>query len=353
MTRANRRTSLRSGVAVVAALGFVAGAHAEEGKWSLQIEPIFMDAYGHDQHVLTIHRTNADSTEVDSTAVNLDTESGPAFRFQAQRNRETWSWGFDFLWYQTSQDVADQSVAAGGSVAEVVFETADRRFTSPGRNDTGDPQVPDPQNQPLFYGVLGDTSVATWTLDVYAARTLAESSDSRLDLRFGLRNADFDNDYRAVIGVRDVVGTRLDASSNYSRMMGPVIGLDAEVRFGRHHLEGYFGQSLIFGEAELTSVQGDYVGDFRAFSGPVEDIPDPLSREVFHVIQDVAFPVTDFRIKWTYDVGERLSLGAGIDTSVWWDVMVPPGIVPGGSAQTLHENTIAFFGLSGVVSYTF
>jgi hypothetical protein len=332
--------AVRPVLAVTVALGVGSASHAEEGKWSFKLEPMYMSAYGHDQHVLTIHEIDLDATPPrdDKTAVRIDTDDDFAYRGEVQYNRGQWGLGLDFFMFLTSQSAEDRAAAAhgpSGPLDEVAFEVADRRFTS------SDP------SEVLFYGVLEDTDLEVWTLDLYAKRTLAEKPESGLQLLFGLRFGDFDNDYHAVVGIQDVGGALLDASSNYSRMMGPLVGLAGYVRRGRSSIEGYIGQSVLFGSAELTNVS-------REFTGPFGSTPSFSAQETFRSEQDVAIPITELRIRWTYGVTKKLSLGAGVDTSVWWDVPVPPGVIPiEGGGEALHENTIVFLGLLGSVKLAF
>jgi hypothetical protein len=331
---------LAAGFVLSAALVAGTPAGAEEGRWSLTVKPMLMDAYGHDQHVLTVHELDLDSTpRLDrKTAVDLDTDNGPAYRGTVHYQRSRWGWGLDFLWFNGSQDAADRSAAATGSagtIDQVAFEVADRTFTSSG------------PGQVLFYGIIEDTDLTAWTLDLYATRALAETPQTSLHLLLGLRNADFDNDYRAVVGIQGTAGSRLDASSNYDRMMGPLLGLQAAGRVGRNTIEGYLGQSVVFGDAELSSSS-------REFTGPFTETPSFFAQETFRELQEVAIPITELRLQWTYGITDRWSFGAGAETSVWWDVQVPPGVIPGpGGDQTLHENTIAFFGLAGTLRFTF
>jgi hypothetical protein len=325
--------------AAVAVLG-VADAAALDERWTVAVEPMILDAYGHDQHVLTMHEIDLDATpRLDAkTAVALETDDGPAYRGKVEYAGERWGWGLDFLWWNGSQDLAERNAAGGaGAADQVAFEVADRTFTS---------SAPD---QVLFYRVLEDTDLTMWTLDLYAARTLAETPESRLRILFGLRNADFDNDYRAVAGLEAAAGSRLDASSNYGRMMGPLLGLDGDVHLGRNTFRGFLGQSVVLGEAELSGSAREFTGAFT------EDPPPPFfTGETFRRLEDVAIAITELRVQWTYDVTRRVALGLGADTSAWWDVRVPPGVVPiADGDEALHDNDIVFFGLHGVVRVAF
>lgn len=341
--RGRRRGSVVVSVSAVLtiALALAAGgaSRAEEGEWLLQLEPVYVDAYGHDQHVLTVHEIDLDASPTTNAAtpVTLDTESGFGYRARVQFTKGKWGVGLDIFSLMTSQSVPRRSAAAddpSGTVDDVVFEIAERRYTS---SDPGDV---------LFYQVLEDTDLAMWTADLYGARTLAENPKSEIHLLFGVRLGDFDNDYRAVVGLQDVAGTRMDASSNYDRMMGPHVGLVGEASHGRNRIECVVGQSVLIGNAELGIM-------YRDFTGPFGDTPAFVSEESFRTVQNVAIPVTEFRLQWTYRVSKTLALGVGTRTSAWWDVPVPPGAVPGYASGALQENTIVLFGLQGVVELTF
>ena len=261
-----------------------------------------------------------------------------AYRDEVQYTRKQWRWGVDIFWFDTAQSAASRTAAAdgpSGPVNDVVFQVADRSFTSSGPSEV------------LYYSVLEDTDLAAWTVDLYGMRTLAGNSDSGIHLQFGLRIGDFDNDYRAVVGMQDATGSRLDASSNYDLMMGPLVGLAGDFHSGRNHIEGYIGQSVLLGSVELTSMS-------REFTGPSSDAPSFYAQETLSTVKDVAVPITEFRLNWTYRLSKLLSLGLGANTSVWWDVAVPPGVIPiEGGDGALHENTIVFFGVLGVVELRF
>jgi hypothetical protein len=333
-------SAVRAVLPIIAALGVGGPVHAEERRWNVKLEPVYTAVYGHDPHVLTIHDRDLDSAPtLDSkTGVSLDTDDGLAYRVEFQYSRGQWAWGVDYFLLLTSQSAADRTAAAdgpAGPIEEVVFEVADRSFTST-----------DP-SEVLFYSVLEDTDLEIWTADFYGVRTLAEKPDSSIRLQIGLRVGDFDNDYRAVVGVQGVNGSRLDASSNYPLMMGPLVGLAGSVRRGRNSIEGSIGQSLLIGSAELSSMS-------REFTGPFSVTPTFVAQERFEKDQDVAIPITEFRVRWTCRLGDHVSLGAGVDTSLWWDVPVPPGVVPiENGDEALHENTVVLFGLLGSVNFTF
>lgn len=330
--------SLRPWFLLAIALFAAVAARAQDGEWSLELAPVFTQVLGHDQHVLTVHELGlaAGPPTQSSSPVTLDTDDSFAYRGELQYARNDWTWGLDFFWFVTTQGAPRLTAAADGA-GRVAFEVADHRFVSTNPDEV------------LYYQLLEDTDLEFWTVDLYALRSVAEGSDRRLQLQFGLRLGDFDNDYRAVVGLEGVAGVRLDASSNYDRLMGPLVGLVGNFDVGRNAFEVYLGQSVLLGTADkLTSMS-------REFDGPLVEAPEYTTVASFGTRdQDVAIPITEARFAWSYALTEWLALGAGVQGSVWWDVSVPPGVIPGeGGGQVFHDSTLVAVGLSASVRATF
>jgi hypothetical protein len=127
-------------------------------------------------------------------------------------------------------------------------------------------------------------------------------------------------------------------------MMGPLVGVVADVRFGRHAIRAYLGQSVVLGTAELL------LHETSDFVGPFSTTPTITGRESFNKDEHVAIPITEFRINWLYPVSRRIAVGVSANTSVWWNVPVPPGVIPGAS-DTFHEDTLVYFGLAVAVKF--
>jgi hypothetical protein len=180
----------------------------------------------------------------------------------------------------------------------------------------------------LYFQVLEDTTVELWVVDLYARRQLVASEGRSLALLLGLRNSDFDNDYRAIAGIEAVGGTRIDASSNYSRLSGPLAGLAATLARGRHSLVADLRQSVVFGDVELTRTLRDFTGPPGPFAGPPEEVPPGPIQARLATTENITVPMTDLRLAWTVALGERWTLGASAGGTVWWDLAVPPGVVP-------------------------
>ncbi|HSC07272.1 MAG TPA: hypothetical protein VLD59_10650 [Steroidobacteraceae bacterium] len=310
-------------------------ASAADAEWTLLLEPMYMDAYGHDQHVMTFHELDLDPALPTDTAtpVTLDNEAGIGYRFEVQYARWNWTLGLDFFWFDASQGRPRHTAAASapaGAFEQVIFETAGRTAISDSPAET------------LLFEVLEDTDIAAWTVDLYATKALIESADAALQLQLGLRNADFDNDFHSVVAIENVSGSLVDASSNYDRMIGPLIGLSGRAALGRSTLRGYIGQSVVFGSVQLSHMTRDFLG-------PVSMVPNVVAQETFGKDQDVAIPITEFRVNWLYPLSSRVALGLSANTSVWWDVPVPPGIPVTDGDRAFQENTIVYFGLAFAV----
>ncbi len=338
----NNTSKKRFAVAVVAMCVTGGAIAAENGEWTLLLEPMYMDAFGNDRQVLSVRQIDLDATPTTDTGtpVALDTEGTLTNRFTVQYSRaswEGWTAGLDVIFFGTAQGRPARTAAAdgpSGPIDQVVFEVADRSFTSNDPDET------------LAFSVLTDTDLAAWTADIYGIKTLAETPERQLRLLLGLRNADFDNDYHGIAGIEAVNGSLIDASSNYDRMLGPLVGLIGEIQLGSNTLTGYIVQSVVFGSANLSRTISDFVG-------PASEAPTIVAQESFRRKQDVSIPITEFRITWLHPISRRFSLGVTANASVWSDVPVPPAIVPDVAGGGFDKNTIVFFGIGAAVEFRF
>lgn len=305
-------------------------ARAEDDRWLVRVGPGYVDVQGHDPQIL-----NVDGSATSRSAFRLETESDIGRHLAARYRRgEKWAWGADFSWFTGAQDLPTRT-AAGADGAPVVFEITDREFVS-----TSPEQV-------LFFRRLGDTDLNAWTFDVYASRRLWRGPHGRLQLLVGVRNADFDNDNRFVAGIEDAGGARVDASSNYDRMIGPLVGLELDRAWGKSQFALTLTQSVVQGDVELSVVQSDFSGPF------IDGSEEIVNQRDFRQTKSVTIPITDLRVQWTYPATRRLSYGLGLGISRWSDVSVPPGVRPTGSLDTLYESTITLSGLFAGLEFGF
>jgi hypothetical protein len=328
-------------VALALAVGWAGGAGGQQRGWTVELEPVLLQTLGNEPHVLTRGAATGAPPSAREEAVHLDADEALGYRAVILYDRGALGYGLDFLIYRTDQRI-DPQVAAGGGGVESSFEVAGRRFVS---NDPG---------EALYFQALEDTTTELWVLDLYLRRALAESAGGTLDVVLGLRNADFDNDVRAVAGSDPAGGVRIDASSNYGRMLGPLVGLAARLERGRHTLRGDLRQSAVLGEVELTRTLRDFTGPPGPFAGPPEEVPAGIAQERLTTTRDIAVPMTDVRLAWSVRLTRRLSLGASLGATAWWDLAVPPGVEPGpGGEDRLRETTLVTYGLGASLGWAF
>jgi hypothetical protein len=300
-------------------------AAADESPWRLRFEPVFVDVGGHDPPLVG----------TGSGTLDLETDSGVGYHFELRRDRrQRWGWGVDFFWYTGTQNVTRQT-ASGDAGSPVTWDIADGTFTSSSPDEV------------LFAERLTDTDLNAWTVDLYALRTLSSTDRGAVQLLFGVRNADFDNDTRAVVGIEATGGTRIDASSNYGRMIGPLVGIGLDRTRGKHRFELTLTQSAVTGDAELNAAQSDFVGDFAGESQEFTAIRS-FSRP-----KSVTIPITELRARWSHALTPVVALGLGAHVSAWIDVAIPPGVRPDGSLDTTCEETITYSGVVAAIEFGF
>lgn len=323
---AGRRQPLAGLVALWALLALGAALPAAAG-WSVQLQTLFLEVGGHDQHALTVRQGGGEQR------LAATTDGGTAFGSRLAWERGRWTWIIDHFWFITGQTLSVPS-AAGSAGSPAEFEVAGRTFVS---DDSG---------ETLYYRLLEDNDVAMWTADLYARRTLSERPGRKTFVLFGLRLADFDNDYRAAVGIEGVAGRRLDSSSNYGLMPGPLVGVAAEWQRGKHRLEGTVKQAVVFGDAELTARTRDFVGPFG-------EMPAFTDEVVFRTTRNVEIPITDLRLDYGYAFGPRFTVGLGATASVWHGVPVPPGVIPTLGPGGQDENSLELVGVVASVRLDF
>jgi hypothetical protein len=271
--------------------------------------------------------------------VGLDTDAALGYRAAVAWDRGRWSYGLDFFIHRTDQSAGPRREAATGPAESRVFEVPHRSFASTGPGDV------------LYFQTLEDTTVELWVADLYARRGLRAEGGPWAVL-VGLRNADFDNDYRAIAGVEGVGGTRIDASSNYSRMIGPLVGLAATFERGRQAFTTELRPAVVFGDIELSRGLRDFEGPPGPFAGPPEELPPAIEVERLHETDSITVPMADVRLAWRLGLGERWSLGASLGATAWFDLAVPPGVTPAHPDER-EETTLVTYGMGISIAFRF
>lgn len=321
-----RWSGARSGViALLCAFAGGGGGSALAATWSVEVAPAYVTVEGHDPDVLAVRRGGM------AESVALATDDALGYRAGVLWDRGAWSYGLDFFIHRTDQSAGP--LQAGGASLELPH----RSFTAAG------------PGQDLYFRTLEDTTVELWVLDLTARRRLGGGSPT---LIFGLRNADFDNDYRAIAGLGDVGGTRLDASSNYSRMMGPLVGIAGAMERGRHRLGVDLRASVVFGDIELSRALRDFSGPPGAFAGPPEEVPATPEEHVIARTDSIEVPMADLRLWWEIRLGSSWAIGASAGGTAWFDLAVPPGVDPS-RPDALEETTLVPYDIAATVRWTF
>jgi len=309
----------------------LASPAAPAADWALRFDAPWVDVGGHDQHALTIRNRDTSGTPAFETGAAIDVvwPSALNYGFAVKRLEHGSGWGFDFFYYGVTADGLRRT-AAGSATNEVTFAASDQSYSST-----------DPATV-LYYDLREDNRLEAWTADVYYQRTLVAG----LELQFGLRFADFDNDHLSVLGIEGVEGTFLETSSNYPRMMGPLVGITGALGEGKSRIEAYLGQSLVAGRASLKYGSEHFTGTPAA--------PTVDDSRFFSDFVDVVIPISELRLRYTYRLTDQLSLGTGLAGQAWWDVQVPPGVIPDPNAsQALQENTVVFYSVLASVEWRF
>jgi len=328
----NSRRLFWAALAAAWLLGTGDSLRAEKGQWTFRLEPMVMDAYGHDRHVLTIRRFSyvpqTSASEEHLTAVQLATDPGDAYRGELRYTRGKWGLGLDVFSFETSQGVTVPE--ASGSQSEFVTYEA----VGPWSFFSSEP------SSVLFFHVLKDTDLTVWAVDLYGMRTVAERPKSALALHGGVRFAGFENDYRMRMGARDLSEASLDASASYDLLTGPMVGLAGEFGRGRSRVHACVGQSLLFGEVEQVYDASSYA-------------PWYSNLTTFRMKRDATVAVTDLRVRWTFALGEHFSLGTGVHGSWWSGLTFPPTQPSTIAPENRSESSLVFFGVLGTVGVTF
>ncbi len=322
-------TSLRHATWLGAAVLLAPPAAAAD--WALRLDAASTGVYNHDRQALMITTRDTSGVPVTEqrTGVEVILPRSVNFGFGVRRVEEGSGFGFDFFYFGVTADGITRT-ASGTVTSEVTFAASDQSYTSTSAADV------------LYYRLREDNRLEMWTGDLYYIRAL----NSALELHGGVRFADFDNDYRSVLGIQGTEGTFIDTASNYPRMTGPLVGFNGRLVEGRHRIEAYASQSLVLGRAALGYTSRHFTG---TPSAPAFDETRNREEKV-----QTTIPITDLRLRYTFTLSPRWSVGASANTSAWWDVPVPSGVEPDpNAAQTRQENTVVLYSLLTHVEWRF
>ena len=367
-------------VALSVMFTFLVGSivQAQDG-WEIQLEPMWMDVYGNDEHVGDKfywkeewnNVTLTDTYGITYDPINLNMKDKFTLRGEAIYRKNQWGLGLSGWWFGTDDSKSGRVTTPPEETTPtgwIYYENGVRMWDHtiwPVWNDL------EPSGMsPVDYHAKNELNV--WTADLFSIRALAEKSTSQIDLTFGAKLGSLDNDrnegQKQRVFIYDYFGTgyhwdnhiSLESTSkaDYDLMLGPVLGFQGKAKYKRFGIEGFINQSVLFGKVEHTGLWED-VDDIWVVTGPEGDPFEPVEqweydygRFSFSKQEDVALPVTELKLKVAYYITENISVSCGGFYSIWWNAPVSPKYsIPGewvageGSGWRLQKRTLKFSGL--------
>lgn len=390
----------RIAVIVAVLMLFVAGnaAYAQEqkGKWSIQLEPMWMDVKGNDVHVGDVFKYRTDwyydyvndiYTEkygVTYDPINLDMKDKLTLRTEVTYRKNQWGLGLSGWWFNTDASARGRVTTPeetwdynGGAVWGTYYENGVRMWDHtiwPVWNELEPSGL-----SPVDY--FAKNSLGVWTGDLFGIRTLAEKKDSQIDLTFGLKIGSLDNDRKEGQSQRAFIydyfgpGYHFDnqitlqskSKADYNLMAGPVIGFQGKARLYKGlGLEALINQSLLIGSVKQSGILTD-VDDMWVVTGPVGGPFTRVARDTYlegkfpySKKETYALPVTEAKLKFMYEFTKNISAGIGGFASIWWNApLAPQWSVPGdwtggeGTGWRLQKETLIFYGVMAALNISF
>ena len=371
---------MRLSIIIVLSAMFIFAAEsivqAQDG-WSVQLEPMWMDVYGYDEHVGDIVKyreefsvDGAGNITLDYSAtyepINLNMKDKFTLRGEAIYRKNQWGFGLSGWWFGTDDSKSGRVTTPPEETTltgYIYYQNGVRMWDhtiSPLYNELEDSYM-----SPVDY--WAEDKLEVWTGDLFLSRTLAEKKDSfanfslgaklgslKIKENLGQKQRAFIYDYDYGCNFDNHVSLESTSEANYGFMAGPVLGFEGKVKCQKFGIEGFINQSVLFGKVEHTGLWED-----------IDDIlwVDPATGEtVFHDVytgefsfsksKRVALPVTELKLKVAYYITENVSISCGGFYSIWWNAPVAPKwSVPGdwvageGTGWRLQKRTLKFTGL--------
>lgn len=377
----------RLSIIVVLSIMFVFGAgsivQAQDG-WQIQLEPMWMDVYGYDEHVGDIVKYReefstdaAGNITLDYGAtyepINLNMKDKFTLRGEVIYKKGQWGLGASGWSFNTDTSVSGTVTTPAMELTGtgyILYMNAVRMWDHtlwPLYNEL----------EPSYFSPVdywAEDKLEVWTGDLFLSRTLAEKKDSFANFSLGAKlgslktKENLGQKQRAFI--YDYLGytfgnhVTLEGTSetNYGFMAGPVLGFQGKVKRQKFGIEGFINQSVLFGKVKHTGLWED-----------IDDIlwTDPATGEIvwhdvytgefsFSKDEEVALPVTELKLKVLYHIRKNISISCGAFYSIWWNAPVAPKwSVPGewtageGTGWRLQERTLKFGGWMVDLSFRF
>jgi hypothetical protein len=385
------RRVVKGGFGLMLSIMLVVGAsvcYAEEGEFSIQLEPMYMDVKGNDLHVGDVFRYREEFsvdpfgnfTEHYGTSydpINLDMGAGFTLRTEIAYRKNQWGIAASGWWFNSDDSVSGRVTTppeVDTATGYIYYENGVRMWDHtlwPLYNE-----LEDSFSSPVDFWAEGDLHI--WTGEIFGTRTLAEKKDSYIDLAFGVKVGRLDIDREegqmqrgydeayygeAYYIIFDNLATLTSKSkADYNVMAGPMIGFQGKGKYKRIGVEGFINQSLLLGNVDQTGSFTDIDHELWIDGSTGEVIYHDVytGRYPFSKEETFAIPVTELKLKFLVDITKNIALGAGGFASIWWDAPVAPTwSVPGdwtggeGTGWRLQESTLIFYGAMASVNVRF
>ena len=346
-------------------------AQLPESGWEFQLEPMWMDVGGWNEHVGDI--VNASFTTIvgppgvasdirDRRPVNLDLDAGFAFRGSVTYEYQQWGVGAAG-WFFGTDDSLSGTVTTPVPTADTFF----RNFVS----FWGEPRGPvtnelEPSGiAPEEFRV--DQELDTFTAEVFGFRTLAENSSSRIDAIVGVKVGQLETTQNQSINLRSFLFDGFGPGLHFNNFIslsstaeaeflgvGPMVGFSGRATWRQLAFHTFVTQSLLIGDADLEgqftdiddiSSTPDPAGPFTPFLLIRSDLPFSRSEKAF-------IPVTEFQLVAEWHITRILAVGATGFAAIWFDAPVAPtfsfptvSTVPFPGQWTVEKRTLGFVGV--------
>ncbi|MDO8594367.1 MAG: hypothetical protein Q7R93_02525 [bacterium] len=184
-----------------------------------------------------------------------------------------------------------------------------------------------------------ENELSTESIELFGWKRAYQASGKKLDLLGGVKLAQFTvrrsegenpesytyNFFKPGLSFYGRVETERVAIANEGLIVGPFIGVRLVTHMGQMQFTGILKQSVLFGtRSDTTSTtQGNHKQttevNFPCFIGLGK-----TSESLVGCNANVLIPVTEVRLKVSRRIGDRFSLGAGVYSSLWFNVPGAP-----------------------------
>jgi len=320
-------------------------SYAKDGL-SLQIEPMWMGVKGLDTKVGDIFRYREEWNSATRTlnygmsydSIDANLNGGLTLRTELTYRKGPWGVGLSGWWFNSDGAMRGRVTTPEGSGS--------------GYNENGvrmwDHTIVPLTNQLEASGLSpvnfwAKNQLGVWTADFFGLRTLAEKKEFSLDFLFGAKIGALKNEQGMGQNQRAYIydgfspgfdwDNRVSLSSNAKAdsglMGGPLLGIQGKMKIYKNfHLEALANQSLLFGKAKYSGLFRDTddiwavhvaTNGYYPYNHYMYDGKFPFSEK-----EGIALPVTELKLKATYDLFKNISIGFGGFASVWWNAPVAP-----------------------------